>query len=162
MLIELKNSFNDNGTFIPKDNNNADYKNILERIANGEQYQAYDPLPEAKESKKQALKINRDNALKNSIYSISVDGQGCDFYLRTSDLAAIQERINSLSNDTSTKSWGCTDGRRVELNKAAFQSLYRHIGINDETVHNLYADKLQEIEDAQTLEELENININFS
>lgn len=176
MLIELENSFNDNGTFVPKENNNADYKNILERISNGEQYQSYDSLAEAKECKKQALKANRDNALNNSIYSISVNGEGCDFYLRTSDLAAIQERINSLSNDTSTKSWGCTDGKRVELNKAAFQSLYRHIGINDETVYNLYAEKLDEIENITSdgeyfdennnpitpLQALENININFS
>lgn len=162
MLIELENSFNDNGNFVPKDNNNADYQNILERIANGEQYQAYDPLPEAKESKRQALKTNKDNALNNSIYSINVDGEGCDFYLRTSDLAAIQARINNLPNNTETMSWGCTDGRRVELNKIAFESLQSRINQNDETVHNLYADKLQEIKDAQTLEELENININFS
>lgn len=142
---------------------------------NEEQSLIYE-LQKTKECKKQALKANRDNALNNSIYSISVNGEGCDFYLRTSDLAAIQGRINNLPNNTETMSWGCTDGRRVQLNKTAFESLYRHIGINDETVYNLYAEKLDEIENITSdgeyfdennnpitpLQALENININFS
>lgn len=119
-------------------------------------------LQKAKESKKQALKANRDNALNNSIYSININGEGCNFYLRNSDLSAIKARIDGLSNDTSTSSWGCTSGRRVELNKTAFQSLYRHINVNDETVYNLYAEKVEEINNATNLEDLNNININFN
>lgn len=162
-VVRKKSGFVINDSIaVPDDENNSDYQKIQRWIASGGIVEPYDQLEECKESKKQLLRINRDNALNNSIYSVSVEGSGCDFYLRTSDLAAIQARIDSLPNDTATKSWGCADGRRVELNKAAFQSLYRHISVNDETVYNLYAEKLQEIEQAETLEELENININFN
>lgn len=177
MIKELKNCFQkEDSSFVPKDEENQDYREIMERIAASEEYQAYNSLSDAKESKKQTLKANKDNALNNSIYSISVNNEGCDFYLRTSDLATIQARITNLSNDIATKSWGCTDGRRVELNKAAFQSLFRHISVNDETIYNLYAEKLEEIEKITSdgeyfdennnpitpLQALENINVNFN
>lgn len=133
-------------------------------------------LRSLKNKKIECLKSNRDNALNNLIYSINIEGFGsCDFYLKTSDLAVIQARINSLSSDVATKTWGCSDGRRVELNKAAFQALLKHISVNDETVYNVYAEKLEEIEkitlDGQYFDDkqqpinsfqaLENININF-
>lgn len=176
-LIELKNSFLVNDELnVPKSDGNSDYKEIQKYIANGGDYQKFDNLSEAKNEKKQRLKTNRDEALNNSTYSISVNGEGCEFYLRTSDLAAIKGRIDNLSNDTATSSWGCVDGKRVELNKAAFQSLFRNINLNDENVFNSYAKKVEEIDNITSdgeyfdennnqitpLQELENININFS
>lgn len=162
ILKELKNTFLINNELsVPKDSSNTDYQAIQKYIANGGIYQAYDNLAEAKEVKKQILKVNRDKALSSSLYSIKIDNNDCSFYLKNSDLAVIQARINSLTNDTSTKSWSNTEGKRVLMNKAAFLSLLRHISSNDETVWDLYAEKVQEIEDAQTLEELENININL-
>lgn len=176
-LIELKNSFLVNDELnVPKSEGNSDYKEIQTYIANGGDYQVFDNLAEAKEAKKQILKINRDKALSSSLYSIKIDNNDCSLYLKNSDLAVIQARINSLTNDTSTKSWSNTEGKRVLMNKAAFLSLLRHISSNDETVWDLYAEKVQEINNITSdgeyfdennnqitpLQELENININFS
>ena len=175
-LIELKNSFLVNDELnVPKSEGNSDYKEIQTYIANGGDYQIFDILAEAKESKKQALKGNRDEALISSLYSIKIDDKDCSFYLKNSDLAVIQTRINSLTNDTSTKSWSNIEGKRVLMNKAAFLSLLRHISANDETVWDLYAEKVEEINNITSdgeyfdennnpitpLQALENININL-
>lgn len=118
-------------------------------------------LDEAKLVKASTLRNNRDIALNESIFTIQVNGVDCNFRLRTSDLASIQARISSLSDNSSTKSWSSIDRNRIQLNKTAFQSLFRDINTNDETVFDLYAEKLEEINQASSIEELNNININF-
>jgi hypothetical protein len=50
-LRELKNGFELNGMFIPKDTNNADYQKIQEWIKSGGEYEKFDYLKEAKDNK---------------------------------------------------------------------------------------------------------------
>jgi len=153
------------------ENNQWINKDIVQPIL-----EAKKTLEESKQEKINQLKSNRDIALNNSIYSINIDGEGCEFYLKTSDLQAIKGRIDYLVNDIETSSWGCADGRRVQLNKTAFKSLYKQINENDETVYDLYAEKIEEIDNITSdgeyfdennnkitpLQKLENININFN
>ena len=50
-LKELKNNFELNGMFIPKDAGNTDYQKIQEWIKSGGEYQKFDYLKEAKDNK---------------------------------------------------------------------------------------------------------------
>lgn len=118
-------------------------------------------LEKAKQNKLNQLKINRDLALSNKTMEINIDGNGCAFYLKSSDMATIQNRIDGLFNNTDTYSWGDTNGKRVELNKSAFQSLLRHIRVNDITVFDLFGEIKKEIENCNDFQILNNININF-
>jgi len=159
MLIELKESFNDNGTFVPKDNRNADYQNILERIAKGEIYQAYDSLIDAKETKKQALKYNRrvfqysNFVFDENVYKASESAQN-----------KLANKIQSVlrSGDTFF-SWNDAFDKVVALEFNKAQELLSAIILREDFAYSKYAEKLKEIEDEDctTLEELENININF-
>ncbi len=183
-IVTVKESedtyFVNNSISVAKISGAKGYDEVQEWIADGgiieKECSDEELLKKLKTKKILKLKENKSAALDKQIYTVNIADKGdCSFYLKTSDLAVIQARISSLSNDTATKSWGCVGGRRIELNKAAFQSLLKHINANDETVYNLYAEKLEEIEsvvidgdyindDNQPItafQYLENININF-
>ena len=50
-LKELKNGWENNGSFIPNDENNSDYQAIKKYIANGGEYEKFDWLADAKAQK---------------------------------------------------------------------------------------------------------------
>ena len=130
-------------------------------------YQEYiEPLEEAlkkaKANKIIELKKARNTLLESKKFTIDVEGVSCQFWLRNSDLSALQSRFASLLDNEATRSWGAVDGSRVELNKPAYLSLIRHITDNDETVFGEYVRMKEEIESAPDLEALEEIDINFN
>jgi hypothetical protein len=51
LLKELKNGFESNGMFIPKDASNTDYQKIQEWIKSGGEYEKFDYLKDAKDNK---------------------------------------------------------------------------------------------------------------
>jgi len=125
-------------------------------------------IEEAKQEKLRELKSKRDDLLNNKTFSITVDGVSCDFWLRESDLPAINGRINSLSklDDAATITWGTVKGQRIALNKKAYDSLSRHIIVNDAQVRDLHAAKEKELEvlvkeESTTLEDIKNFNTNL-
>ena len=125
-----------------------------------------DVLEQEKNLKILELKSKRDEKLTKSIFTVSVDGVDCAFYLRTADLPTIKEKIADLSNNTDTKTWGDINGKRINLNKVFFERLKNHIKTNDETIWDLYGEKLAELEDlakeeSTTLEDIKNFNTNL-
>lgn len=124
-------------------------------------------LSQAKDEKILELKSKRDEKLTKSIFTVSVNGVDYAFYLRTADLPTIKEKIAALSSNTDTKTWGDINGKRINLNKVFFERLKNHIKTNDETVWDLYGEKLTELEDlvkeeSTTLEDVKNFNTNFN
>jgi hypothetical protein len=123
-------------------------------------------IEEAKQEKLRELKSKRDEKLTKSIFTVSVDGVDCAFYLRTADLPRIKSKIEDLSNNTDTKTWGDVNGKRINLNKAFFETLKNDINANDETIWDLYGEKLEELEalaqeESTTLEDIKNFNTNL-
>ena len=121
-----------------------------------------DILDVKKQNKIAEVKKVRNTLLENKKFTINVEGVSCQFWLRNSDLSALQSRFASLLDNEATRSWGAVDGSRVELNKPAYLSLIRHITDNDETVFGEYVRMKEEIESAPDLEALEEIDINFN
>lgn len=121
-----------------------------------------DFLHAKKQNKILELKKERDILLESKKFTIDVEGVSCQFWLRNSDLSALQSRFASLPDNSSTRSWGAVDGSRVELNKPAYLSLIRHITDNDETIFGEYVRMKEEMESAPDLEALEEIDINFN
>ena len=71
-LKELKNGFLKNDSFIPLDENNSDYQEIKEYIADGGIYEKFDWLADAKEAKIAQLRVNLDNESKKPFSLIGV------------------------------------------------------------------------------------------
>lgn len=72
MIKELKNGWENNGSFIPADENNTDYQAIKKYIAEGGIYEKFDWLQDAKEAKLAQLKVNLDNESKKPFSLIGV------------------------------------------------------------------------------------------
>lgn len=64
MIRELKNGWENNGSFIPADENNTDYQAIKKYIADGGKYEKFDWLADAKTQKINELKVNFEIASK--------------------------------------------------------------------------------------------------
>lgn len=71
-LKELKNGWENNGSFIPNDESNSDYQLIKKYIAEGGEYEKFDWLQDAKEAKIAQLKANLDNESKKPFNLIGV------------------------------------------------------------------------------------------
>ena len=71
-LKELKNGWNNNGSFVRADKNNTDYQAIEKYIAEGGIYEKFDWLQDAKEAKLAQLKVNLDNESKKPFNLIGV------------------------------------------------------------------------------------------
>lgn len=63
-LKELKNGWDSNGLYVPKDEGNTDYQLIKKYIADGGEYEKFDWLTDAKAQKINELKANFDIASK--------------------------------------------------------------------------------------------------
>jgi len=63
-LKELKNGWENNGSFIPNDESNSDYQAIKKYIAEGGKYEKFDWLADAKTQKINELKVNFEIASK--------------------------------------------------------------------------------------------------
>ncbi len=98
-LKELKNGWENNGSFIPNDENNNDYQLIKKYIADGGIYEKFDWLQDAKETKIAQLKINLDNESKkpfnlNGVKQIDKEGK----VIKTVNAYYNIENANSLTD----------------------------------------------------------------
>ncbi len=108
------------------------------------------------------LKLKRDRLVFGAqTYSIAINKVSCKFALSNADLPNLIARQSCLGSTLETSGWNDIEGNRIELNKAAFLSLIRHINANDVDTWSLYTEKSAKIKACTTLEELEFINTDF-
>jgi hypothetical protein len=120
-------------------------------------------LEKAKDSKLSQLKTNKDKSLDGFVL-ISVDSFNFNIY--KNQLEVLSARIYYLeSNKLTSSNWTDNDNFRRELTLSQFKDLYarsrNHYTALDDNVYALYTNLKNEIKACATLEELENININF-
>ena len=126
-------------------------------------------LAQAKTLKIAELKNNLINAKEGktpkegSLESYQVDGVFRTFKVKLSDLATIGARVSRLEKAAvgTTAQWTDIDGNRLDLNLQQFESLRNHLDVRDQTLHMLYEEIKSEIKACTTLEQLEQIDINF-
>lgn len=114
-LKELKNGWENNGSFIPNDESNSDYQAIKKYIAEGGEYEKFDWLADAK-----AQKINEiGNAKEEALYAPIA-------YLNTSFSAserACQNMLGNLVLNGETVEWQDLTKKPIIMTRAQFQTL---------------------------------------
>jgi hypothetical protein len=147
---------------------------ITGRIVSGEAFGAFfDDWQELTQSEIDTYKLANARAKKiteikgtrdNTPLNFTPTGTTKNFILKISDLPQIAARASRLQDQGagSKSTWSDVDGVRQELVTGQFRSMRNHLDAHDETLRIWYAEVKQEIEDCTTLEELNNININFS
>ena len=110
------------------------------------------------------LKANKEASL-NSFVLISING--FDFNVYKSQLEVLAARIYYLeTNNLTSSNWTDNDNFRRELTLDQFRDLYsrarNHYTVLDDNTYTLYTDLRNEIKACESVEELNNININFS
>ena len=121
-------------------------------------------LDNAKTSKLLELKANKEASL-NSFVLISTNG--FDFNIYKNQLEVLAARIYYLeTNNLTSSNWTDNDNFRRELTLDQFRDLYararNHYTVLDDNTYTLYTDLKNEIKACESVEELNNININFS
>jgi hypothetical protein len=121
-------------------------------------------LNNAKTSKLLELKANKEASL-NSFVLISING--INFNVYKSRLEVLAARIYYLeTNNLASSNWTDNDNFRRELTLDQFRDLYararNHYTALDDNTYTLYTDLKNEIKACESVEELNNININFS
>jgi|TARA_R110000868_G_scaffold1103_5_gene8480 hypothetical protein len=121
-------------------------------------------LNNTKTSKLLELKANKEASL-NSFVLISING--FDFNVYKSQLEVLAARIYYLeTNNLTSSNWTDNDNFRRELTLDQFRDLYsrarNHYTVLDDNTYTLYTDLKNEIKACESVEELNNININFS
>jgi hypothetical protein len=121
-------------------------------------------LDNAKTSKLLELKANKEASL-NGFVLISTNG--FDFNVYKSQLEVLAARIYYLeTNNLTSSNWTDNDNFRRELTLSQFRDLYararNHYTVLDDNTYSLYTDLKNEIKACESVEELNNININFS
>lgn len=120
-------------------------------------------LNNTKTSKLLELKANKEASL-NSFVLISING--FDFNVYKSQLEVLAARIYYLeTNNLTSSNWTDNDNFRRELTLDQFRDLYsrarNHYTVLDDNTYTLYTDLRNEIKACESVEELNNININF-
>lgn len=120
-------------------------------------------LEEAKNYKLSKLKANKEASL-NSFVLISING--INFNVYKSQLEVLAARIYYLeTNNFISSNWTDNDNFRRELTLDQFRDLYsrarNHYTVLDDNTYTLYTDLRNEIKACESVEELNNININF-
>jgi len=127
-------------------------------------------LEQAKTIKIAQLKANRISEMEvktpkpSSLQVYEIDGVARTFKLKISDIAILNSRIIRLQNAIAgtTAQWTDIDNNRLDLTLEQFKTLANHLDVRDQNLFTLYTEKLAEINACTTLEELNNINIDFS
>ena len=127
-------------------------------------------LEQGKQTKINQLKANRvaemevETPKPSSLQTYEIDGVFRTFKIKISDIAILNSRIIRLQNAVAgtTARWTDIDNNRLDLTLDQFKTLANHLDVRDQDLFSIYTDKLAEINACTTLEELDNININFS
>ena len=120
-------------------------------------------LNNTKTSKLLKLKANKEGSL-NSFVLISING--INFNIYKNQLEVLAARIYYLeTNNLTSSNWTDNDNFRRELTLAQFKNLYskarNHYTVLDDNTYTLYTDLRNEIKACKSVEELNNINIDF-
>ena len=120
-------------------------------------------LNNTKTSKLLKLKANKEGSL-NSFVLISING--INFNIYKNQLEVLAARIYYLeTNNLTSSNWTDNDNFRRELTLAQFKNLYskarNHYTVLDDNTYTLYTDLRNEIKACESVEELNNINIDF-
>lgn len=127
-------------------------------------------LNSQKQAKIAQLKANRISEMEvktpkpSSLQIYKIDGVFRTFKIKISDIAILNSRIIRLQNAIAgtTAQWTDIENNRLDLTLDEFKTLANHLDVRDQNLFSIYTDKLAEINACTTLEELNNININFS
>ena len=127
-------------------------------------------LNSQKQAKIAQLKANRISEMEvktpkpSSLQIYKIDGVFRTFKIKISDIAILNSRIIRLQNAIAgtTAQWTDIDNNRLDLTLDQFKTLANHLDVRDQDLFSIYTDKLAEINACTTLEELNNINIDFS
>ena len=113
-------------------------------------------LQEAKEAKLAQLNINRD-----AFCLIPIEYQGNTYATTINAWAAISYLANGLSTLATTAEYPNIEGDNIILTKADFKEIAALIQTREMESRTLRKAKIDDINACTTIEELENININF-
>jgi hypothetical protein len=160
MLKELKNGWNFNGLFVPKNaESNTDYNQIQEWIKNGGDYEKFDYLKEAKDNKlaelnnfhaSEAVKIFTIKLANGATTKISVDAD--TRYLLDEQISLLN--FKKMQGEADPK-WLYQNGVEMALNLTALIGIRLYIGALVDA--NFKAKKIHEkaIAVLKTVEEIE-------
>jgi len=162
-LKELKNGFELNGMFIPKDSSNTDYQKIQEWIKNGGEYEKFDYLKETKDKKlaelnnfhsSEAVKIFTIKLANGASTKISVDAD--TRYLLDEQISLLN--FKKMQGEADPK-WLYQNGIEMPLNLTALIGIRLYIGALVDA--NFKAKKIHEkaIENLKTIEEIEKYDL---
>lgn len=160
-LKELKNGWENNGSFIPNDENNTDYKAIKKYIANGGEYEKFDWLADAK-----AQKINELNEFHASpeVKQLTIKAGTLEAHigLDSDSRYLIDEQINLLKFRTDLKevnpTWTYQNGVSVPLNLSQLIGLRLYIGNLTDYNYKARREAEKTINALKTLDEIKNFD----
>ncbi len=165
-----------NQFWIPEDSANEDYKSILLWQESGgvveDEFSQEELLEKAKFVKKQALKQLRDcinlspTPRNGGAETYRIGNDYVTFKLSASDIPMINSIISYLSsissdlNPNPTRGWTDINGVRWQLNIELFRSIVNHLLARDEQAFDLYNSRLKLLDSINSLEDVENFDIN--
>jgi hypothetical protein len=156
---DLENSYLVNGsTTVPKDSTNSDYKKVQDWIAEGN-------TPDPEFTPAELL----ENAKKDKIAEIK-KAKEIDLYLNVSynnkDFISSEKAVSNMTGaiilDQDNYNWLDAGGNSVTMTVNDLKNLVGIIATQRSLVYNKEATKIKEINDAQTIEEINLIDWNLS
>ena len=148
-LKEIKNGWDNNGSFIPNDEGNNDYQAIKKYIADGGEYEKFDWLADAKTQKINEIGQAKEEALYAPIA-----------YLNTSFSAserACQNMLGNLVLNGETVEWQELNKKPIIMTRAQFQTLAVMVKNQRNASYFKEGELMKKIALAKTPEELKQI-----
>ena len=160
-LKELKNGWENNGSFIPNDESNNDYQAIKKYIAEGGEYEKFDWLSDAK-----AQKINELNSFHASpeVKKLTIKAGTLEAHigLDSDSRYLLDEQINLLKFRTDLKevnpTWTYQNGVSVPLNLSQLIGLRLYIGSLTDYNYKARREAEKTINVLKTLDEIKNFD----
>lgn len=161
MIKELKNGWENNGSFIPNDEQNSDYQAIKKYIADGGEYEKFDWLADAK-----AQKINELNEFHASpaVKQLTIKAGTLETHigLDSDSRYLLDEQINLLKFRTDLKevnpTWTYQNGVSVPLNLSQLIGLRLDIGRLTDYNYKARREAEKTINSLKTLDEIKNFD----
>lgn len=160
-LKELKNGWEDNGSFIPKDEGNNDYQAIKKYIAEGGEYEKFDWLADAKTQK--ITELNEFHA-SPEVKKLTIKAGTLEAHigLDSDSRYLIDEQISLLNYRVGkgevNPSWTYQNGVSVPLNLNQLIGLRLYIGSLTDYNYKARREAEKTINNLKTIDEIKNFD----
>lgn len=162
MIKELKNGWENNGSFIPNDESNSDYQAIKKYIAEGGKYEKFDALADAK-----AQKINELNEFHDKkevkYLTIKVGNLQTGIFVNQEYRYLIDEQreLLAIRKDAgeANPTWSYQNGITLPLDLKTLNQIRLYIGKLTDDNFRARSNNIKAINAFKTIEELEKFDI---